>query len=128
MRLVYFGEKYDPRNDEAKMDDNLRFPKSIKEASNQLKSLIKVVSKTKEKYKSKEIINALVGEKNALILSHKTHEKSFFGSGKDMSPEFWRALLSQALVNRFFEKEIETYGVKNLTPKAVEFLETNQFF
>ena len=61
--LHYFGEKYDPRNDDAKMDDNLRFPKSKKEASNQLKSLIKVVSKTKEKYKSKEIINALVGEK-----------------------------------------------------------------
>ena len=28
--LHYFGEKYDPRNDEAKMDDNLRFPKSKK--------------------------------------------------------------------------------------------------
>ena len=126
--LHYFGEKYDPRNDDAKMDDNLRFPKSKKEASNQLKSLIKVVSKTKEKYKSKEIINALVGEKNALILSHKTHEKSFFGSGNDMSPEFWRALLRQALVNGFFEKEIETYGVIKLTPKALQFLETNQSF
>lgn len=120
--LHYFGEKYSAKNDdEAKMDDNMRFPKNKKEVGGQLKSLIKIISETKEKYKSKEIVRTLVGEKNALILSHKTHEKSFFGLGKDKSTKFWMALLRQALVFGFFEKEIETYGVIKLTSKALEF-------
>ena len=120
--LHYFGEKYSAKNDdEAKMDDNMRFPKHKKEVGGQLKSLIKIISETKEKYKSKEIVRTLVGEKNALILSHKTHEKSFFGLGKDKSNKFWMALLRQALVFGFFEKEIETYGVIKLTSKALEF-------
>ena len=120
--LHYFGEKYSAKNDdEAKMDDNMRFPKHKKEVGGQLRSLIKIISETKEKYKSKEIVRTLVGEKNALILSHKTHEKSFFGLGKDKSNKFWMALLRQALVFGFFEKEIETYGVIKLTSKALEF-------
>ena len=127
--LHYFGEKYSAKNEnEAKMDDNMRFPKPKKEAGDELRSLIKVVSETKEKYKLKEIVKTLVGEKNALILSHKTNEKSFFGLGKDKSTRFWTALLRQALVSGFFEKEIETYGVIKLTEKALEFLENSTSF
>jgi ATP-dependent DNA helicase RecQ len=127
--LHYFGEKYSAKNDdEAKMDDNMRFPKNKKEVGGQLKSLIKIISETKEKYKSKEIVRTLVGEKNALILSHKTHEKSFFGLGKDKSNKFWMALLRQALVFGFFEKEIETYGVIKLKSKALEFQKNGTSF
>ena len=127
--LHYFGEKYSTKNEnEAKMDDNMRFPKPKKEAGNELRSLIKVVSETKEKYKLKEIVKTLVGENNALILSHKTNEKSFFGLGKDKSTRFWTALLRQALISGFFEKEIETYGVIKLTAKALEFLENSISF
>ena len=127
--LHYFGEKYSAKNEnEAKMDDNMRFPKPKKEAGDELRSLIKVVSETKEKYKLKEIVKTLVGEKNALILSHKTNEKSFFGLGKDKSTRFWTALLRQALISGFFEKEIETYGVIKLTAKALEFLENSISF
>ena len=127
--LHYFGEKYSAKNEnEAKMDDNMRFPKPKKEAGDELRNLIKVVSETKEKYKLKEIVKTLVGENNALILSHKTNEKSFFGLGKDKSTKFWTALLRQALVSGFFEKEIETYGVIKLTAKALEFLENSISF
>jgi ATP-dependent DNA helicase RecQ len=106
----------------------MRFPKPKKEAGNELRSLIKVVSETKEKYRLKEIVKTLVGEKNALILSHKTNEKSFFGLGKDKSTRFWTALLRQAIISGFFEKEIETYGVIKLTAKASEFLENSISF
>ena len=127
--LHYFGEKYSAKNEnEAKMDDNMRFPKPRKEVGDELRSLIKVVSETKEKYKLKEIVKTLVGEKNALILSHKTNEKSFFGLGKDKSTRFWTALIRQALISGFFEKEIETYGVIKLTAKALEFLENSISF
>jgi ATP-dependent DNA helicase RecQ len=121
--LHYFGEQFDSENGEgADMDDNMRYPKTKSEAGKELQILIQTVTDTKEKYKSKEIVKTLVGAKNALILSHKTHEKPFFGVGKDRDAKFWMALLRQALVNEYFIKEIETYGVIKLTEKAKEFL------
>ena len=116
--LHYFGEKYSAKNEnEAKMDDNMRFPKPKKEAGDELRSLIEVVLETKEKYKLKEIVKTLVGEKNALILSHKTNEKSFFGLGKDKSTKFWTALLRQALVSGFFENEIDCLLYTSPSPR-----------
>jgi ATP-dependent DNA helicase RecQ len=117
--LHYFGEEFDSeKGDGADMDDNMRYPKTKSEAGKELEILIQIIFNTKEKYKSKEIIKTLIGAKNALILSHGTHEKPFFGIGK-----FWMALLRQSLISGYFYKEIESYGVIKLNPKAISFLD-----
>ena len=122
--LHYFGEEFDSeKGDGADMDDNMRYPKTKSEAGKELKILIQTVLDTKEKYKSKEIVKTLIGSKNALILSHRTHEKPYFGIGIDRDAKFWMALLRQSLINGFFSKEIETYGIIKLTPKAISFLD-----
>ena len=121
--LHYFGEEFDSENGEgADMDDNMRYPKTKTEAGKELKILIQIILDTKEKYKSKEIVKTLTGVKNALIISHRTHEKHFFGVGKDMDAKFWMALLRQAIIGGYLIKDIETYGVIKLTPKAKSFL------
>ena len=121
--LHYFGEEFDSENGEgADMDDNMRYPKTKSEAGKELKILIQIILDTKEKYKSKEIVKTLTGVKNALIISHRTHEKHFFGVGKDMDAKFWMALLRQAIIGGYLIKDIETYGVIKLTPKAKSFL------
>ena len=121
--LHYFGEEFDSENGEgADMDDNMRYPKTKSEAGKELKILIQIIFDTKEKYKSKEIVKTLTGVKNALIISHRTHEKHFFGVGKDLDAKFWMALLRQALIGGYLIKDIETYGVIKLTPKAKSFL------
>ena len=110
------------------MDDNMRFPKPQSEAKQELKILIQIVLDTKEKYKSKEIVMTLTGAKNALILSHKTHEKNFFGIGKEKESKFWMALLRQAHIGGYFTKEIETYGIIRVTEKAKLFLKNPDSF
>ena len=121
--LHYFGEEFDSENGEgADMDDNMRYPKTKSEAGKELKILIQIILDTKEKYKSKEIVKTLTGVKNALIISHRTHEKHFFGVGKNMDAKFWMALLRQAIIGGYLIKDIETYGVIKLTPKAKAFL------
>ena len=121
--LHYFGEEFDSENgDGADMDDNMRYPKTKTEAADALKTLIQVVLDTHQKYKSKEIVKTLEGSKNALILSHKTHEKPFFGIGKESDAKYWMALLRQALVAGYFKKDIESYGVVKITPKGEAFL------
>ena len=121
--LHYFGEDFDEVNGEgADMDDNSRNPKEKLEAKEELLQLLQVVKGTSEKFKAKEIVLALIGSTNALIASHKTNEKPFYGIGKDKDKSFWMALIRQVLVAGFLRKEIEQYGILHLTEKGEEFL------
>ena len=121
--LHYFGEEFDDVNGlGANMDDNVRNPKVKKEAQAELKNLLEVVKETNQKYKSKELVNTLIGKVNALLKSHKTDEKPYFGSGKKHEDKYWMALIRQALVAGFIKKEIEQYGVVKITDKGLDYI------
>jgi ATP-dependent DNA helicase RecQ len=121
--LHYFGEYFDEINgDGALMDDNTKNPKKKHEASDDVVKLLSVVRDTKEKYKSKDIVNAIIGKENALLNSHKTNLKPFFGIGKEKDASYWMALLRQVLVVNFIRKEIEQYGVVKLSKEGEKFL------
>jgi len=122
--LHYFGEEFDDVNGlGADMDDNVVNPKKKHEANNDLKKLLEVVRDTNQKYKSKELVNTLIGKINALLKSHKTDFRSFFGSGKDHEGHYWMALIRQALVAGYIKKEIEQYGVVKITDKGLNYIE-----
>ncbi|MEN8124539.1 MAG: ATP-dependent DNA helicase RecQ [Bacteroidota bacterium] len=121
--LHYFGEEFDEINGRgADMDDNVRNPKKKNEAKENVKKILEVVKKTKEEYKSKEVINTLIGKENALLISHKTNKQDFFGIGKEKEDKYWMALIRQVLVAGYLHKEIEQYGVLKMTPKGNEFI------
>lgn len=127
--LHYFGEEFDEVNgDGADMDDNTRNPKPKEEAKDNVLKLIKVVLGTAEKFKSKEIVKTLTGKTNALIVSHKTNEKAFFGIGSEMDKGYWMALIRQVLVAGFLKKEIEQYGILRVTEKGKKFLKAPESF
>ena len=127
--LHYFGEAFDNTTGEGgDMDDNMRYPKKQFEAKESLKTLLEIVVKTKQKYKSKELVKTLIGEKNALIQSHKTDQMPFFGVGKDKDALFWMALMRQALVGGYLSKEIETYGVIHITDAGNAFIKAPTSF
>ena len=127
--LHYFGEEFDPEKDPGgNMDDNVRNPKKKIEAKDEVNKVLLVVEKTKEIYKIKEIVNTLVGKENAMILSHNTHKQDFFGMGKDKDEHFWTSLIRQLLVNNYLKKQIENYGVLQLTDKGRDFLKNPTSF
>jgi len=127
--LHYFGEEYDEVNGAgADMDDNTRNPKKKFEAKENVVKLLSVVRDTNDKYKPKDIVNAIIGKENALLNSHKTNLKPFFGCGKDKDFSYWMALLRQVLVVNFIRKEIEQYGVVKLTKIGENFLSSPSSF
>ena len=127
--LHYFGEAFDEVNgDGANMDDNTRNPKPKEEAQDNVLKLIQVVQGTAEKFKSKEVVNTLIGKTNALISSHKTNEKPFFGIGSKMDKGYWMALIRQVLVAGYLKKEIEQYGILRVTEKGAAFLKKPESF
>ena len=122
--LHYFGEEFDEKTGEgASMDDNVRHPKTRHEAGEEVALLLRTVEATKQLYKSKEVVNTLIGKSNAVIKSHKTDDNEIFGKGADKDAKFWMALLRQALVAGYLRKDIESYGVVKITEKGKSFLE-----
>lgn len=127
--LHYFGEEFDAVDgDGADMDDNTRNPKEKEEAKDEVVKVLKVVQGTLQKFKTKEVVKVLVGKVNALISSHKTDQKDFFGIGKAQEEHYWMALVRQMLVAGLLKKEIEQYGILHLTPQGLEFLDTPESF
>lgn len=122
--LHYFGEEFDEVNgDGADMDDNSRNPKKKHEAKENVVKLLNIVKDTLQKYKSKEVVNTIIGKENALLTSHKTHLQPFFGSGKEKSAGYWMALIRQVLVVNLIKKEIEQYGVVKLTELGEKYIQ-----
>ncbi len=127
--LHYFGEEFDNATGEGgEMDDNIRHPKKQNEAKEDAALLIGIVKKTNQKYKSKDLVNVIIGKENALINSHKSHLQLFFGDGKYKDNKYWMALLRQVLVAGYLRKDIETYGVIKLKPSGEEFIKSPKSF
>ena len=127
--LHYFGEKFDNETGAGgDMDDNMKFPKKKNEAKLEVVKLLNVVDKTNERYKSKEVVNVLIGHSNALIKSHRTENQDFFGSGSHREANYWMALLRQLLVAGFLRKDIETYGLIKITELGLAFLDQPKSF
>ena len=129
--LHYFGEKFDNESgDGGDMDDNVRFPKEKIQAKDELLILLKTIVETNQKYKFKEIIKILLGETNALIISHKTHEKNIFGKGRvgDKDQNFWKSLTRQSIVSGYIKKDIEDYGLLRITDKGKDFINNSKSF
>ena len=127
--LHYFGENFDEINGEgADMDDNSRNPKKKHEAKEDVEKLLKVIKESLQQYKSKEIVNILIGKENALLTSHKTHLQPYFGIGKDKTASYWMALVRQILVVHFIKKEIEQYGVIKMSQEGEVFLKKSTSF
>lgn len=127
--LHYFGEAFDNETGEGgDMDDNVRNPKKQHEAKNEVTILLKTVKDTHQKYKSKDLVNVLIGKTNALIKSHKTDTQPFFGVGKEKDQNYWMALIRQVLVAGLLTKNIETYGVLLLNEKGKQYIQNPTSF
>ena len=119
--LHYFGEEYS--EDNCGNCDNCLNPKKQVEAKELLGAVLEVISTLKEKFKAEYIVNMLVGNETSEIQSYKHNELEVFGSGQDEDEKIWNAVIRQALIAGYLEKDIENYGLLKITPKGKEFME-----
>jgi len=121
--LHYFGEQYkDDHCSENKMCDNCKYPRKKIEGKEQAIIAIKAVLELKEKCHIKEIVNFLVGKKTKTILDFKYDKLSLFAKGKEHDSHFWNSIIRQALLQNLLHKDIETYGLIQVTPKGHQYL------
>ncbi|MFC6268564.1 DNA helicase RecQ [Frigoriflavimonas asaccharolytica] len=117
--LNYFGEEFDPvKGEGAKMCDNSLNPPTLLDATKDLKVVLNMVMKLDEKFKTKDLINVLVGKESAVTKAYKLETSEFFNIGKAESENYWKSIIRQATVQGFLTKDIETYGVLKISEKA----------
>ena len=118
--LHYFGENYDVEN--CGNCDNCRTPKKQVEAKELLEAVLETVLALKENFKTDYVIDILMGKETADVLSHKHDELECFGCGDDEDPKRWNAVIRQALIAGYLDKDVENYGTLKVTKAGNAFL------
>lgn len=120
MLLHYFGEEY--KEDNCGSCDNCLHPKTQFEGHEYLEMLIETIIAVKEKFKAEHIANILIGNATTVIKSYKHNKLDTFGEGSEKDIKFWNAIIRQALVMKYIDKDIENYGLLLALDKGHEFL------
>lgn len=121
--LNYFGESWDEVNgDGAMMDDNSVNPKEKVEFIDGMKLIFKVILAVKERFKSKHIVNFLVGNNTSEISTYRHNTSKLFGCGKGTDAKLWMAAIRQAIVQGYLYKDIENYGLLKLSETGHAFV------
>ena len=118
--LHYFGENYDVENCEN--CDNCLAPKKQVEAKEMLEAVIETVLALKENFMAEYVIDVLLGKETADILSHKHDELECFGCGDDEDAKRWNAVIRQAMIAGYIDKDVENYGLLKITKQGKAFL------
>ena len=118
--LHYFGENYDVEN--CGNCDNCLSPKKQIEAKEMLEAVIETILALKENFKAEYVIDVLLGKETADILSHRHDELECFGCGDDEDAKRWNAVIRQALIAGYLDKDVENYGLLKVTKQGNAFL------
>ena len=124
--LHYFGENFEVEN--CGNCDNCLTPKKQVEAKELLEAVIETVLAIKENFKVEYVIDVLMGKETADILSHRHDELECFGCGNDEEPKRWNAVIRQALIAGYLDKDVENYGLLKVTAEGRKFLAKPQSF
>lgn len=64
----------------------------------------------------------MVGNETEEILAHKHDKLKFFGAGDEEDEKKWNAVIRQAMINGYIEKDVENYGLLKITDDGVKFM------
>ena len=126
MLLHYFGEEY--KEDNCENCDNCNHPKEQFDGMEDIVLALQAIIDVKDKFKSEHVANVLSGVKNSAIKSYKHHELEVFGQGSEHDTKYWNAIIRQALVAGFVDKDIENYGLLKVNQKGKAFMDNPETF
>jgi len=118
--LHYFGEVYTQEN--CGSCDNCSNPKKQVEAKELLCTVLETILALKEKFKTDHVIDVMLGKETSEVISYQHDDLEVFGGGTDEDDKTWNAVIRQALISRYIDKEIENYGVLKVTPSGREYI------
>ena len=120
--LNYFGEEYTVENCGA--CDNCLHPKRQFDGKEEMCMVIDLVQSLPERFKMEHLSNILSGQMNSIIKSYHHDRLESYGAGKDHTVRFWNAVIHQGMILGLLHKDIESYGLIEVTAEGRKFLES----
>ena len=117
--LNYFGEDYN--QDNCGCCDNCLYPKEQFDGQKDMLNVMELILSLKENFKTEHLADILAGVSNSIIKSYNHHKHPLFGIGREKGQRFWAAVIRQGLVLHLLDKDIDKYGLINITAKGMEF-------
>lgn len=118
--LHYFGEEYNKENCEN--CDNCLHPQTKTDAREELLNVLLTVKLTKENFRDDYIKDVLHGRETEETLARHHDELETFGICEDEDDRTLNAVINQAELSGYLEKNVEDYGVLKLTEKGRRFI------
>ncbi|MDE6415574.1 MAG: DNA helicase RecQ [Duncaniella sp.] len=118
--LYYFGEDF--HDDNCGNCDNCLNPKKKVEAKDELCAVIETVMALKEKFKAEYVIDVMLGHETADIKSYHHDELEVFGCEEKSDDRLLGAVIRQAVISGYLERDIENFGLLRVTEEGKKFL------
>ena len=124
--LFYFGEEYG--QDNCQNCDNCINPKKKVEAKDDLCAVLETVIALKEKFKADHVTDVLLGRATSDVKSYEHDQLEVFGCEQGADDRLISAVIRQAILAGYLERDIENYGLLRVTPKGKKFLSKPESF
>lgn len=119
--LHYFGEEY--AQDNCGNCDNCLHPKKRIEAKDELCAVIETALAVREKFKADHLVNIMAGNETNEVKTYSHNELEVFGCKQGVDEHFLNAVIRQAIIARYLDRDIENYGLIKVTDAGRKFLE-----
>ena len=114
--LHYFGEEYN--EDNCGNCDNCLNPKIQVEAKDELCAVIETVAALKEKFKSDQVIDVMLGNNTATVKSYNHDDLEVFGCLQGSDARTVNTVIRQAIIAGYLDRDIENFGLLKITAKG----------
>ncbi|MBR6721294.1 MAG: DNA helicase RecQ [Alistipes sp.] len=118
--LHYFGENYP--EDNCGNCDNCCNPKPKVDAREEMQLALETLKEIGDKFKIDHLVAVLTGKVTAMIKSYAHNKLDVFGAGQDKDVRFWNAVIRQALIHGYIDKNIENYGLISINKLGEEYI------
>ena len=125
--LHYFGEEFE--EDNCGCCDNCLNPQVRREASQHLMAVLEAVQAIGERFRQEYIVNVVIGRSTDEVKKFGHDNLEEFGVYTAEDERMLTAVVKQAIIAGYLERDIENYGVLKITDKGRRYLEEGgQFF
>lgn len=121
--LRYFGEEYSEIN--CGNCDNCLHPKPRILVKEEMVYFLETILATMQAFKLKELIDVMMGRKNALTNAYRHDQLEQYGQGADRDDAFWKSVARYAVFEHLVEKEVEQYGVLKVTQQGRDYIDNS---
>ena len=124
--LHYFGEEYE--GDNCGNCDNCLNPKKQVDAKEDLLAVLETVTALKEKFKADHIIDVMLGRETNEVRSYRHNELEVFGCAQGTDRKFLNAIIRQATIAGYLDRDVENFGLIRITPEGKKYLSRPKSF